>query len=205
MGFIRSSIPKSTLPWHRRLRSDRRSAWQWAVTVALAVLAAGTVRVAVADTEAARRHWGDTVPVLVTSSAVEAGASITSQTSIRRLPLGAVPEGALVTLPPEARARVDLPASTVLTPELLTHPDADLIDRAVVGIARSDSTPRLDSGDVVEVWDAGIARPEAATLNAVVTAVTGSGVEIAVPRSDLDEVVGAVAVGTVVLVVVPGP
>ena len=116
MGFIRSSIPKSTLPWHRRLRSDRRSAWRWAVTVALAVLAAGTVRVAVADTEAARRHWGDTVPVLVTSSAVEAGASITSQTSIRRLPLGAVPEGA--TPPPVS-------SHAVLTPERPRLPRLD--------------------------------------------------------------------------------
>ncbi len=204
MGLVRSSIPRSRVPWHRRVRTDRRAIRRWVVVAALAAATGGSVAGSVAGGEASRHRWGTTAPVLVTTSPVVAGDDLAQHTAVRRWPVALVPDGALARLPPGARAAVALPTGTALSTALLAATTgSDVAGRVVVAVPVGGASPSVAEADRVDVWDAATGRARAVARGAVVTAVRGESVELAVADDDVAGLVTAVAVGTVVLVALP--
>lgn len=204
MGPARSSIPRSRLPWHRRIRTDPRAVRRWLLVVVLAAATAAATAQGTAEGRRARQRWGATVAVMVTTGSVAAGEELAPRTEVQQWPVAVVPDGAPTHLPDQARAAVDLPAGTVLSPTLLASATGvDLVDRAVVAVGRDVPAPVLDEQDRVDVWDASATRPRLVARGAVVTALRGGAIELAVEHGDLAGVVTAVALGAVVLVSVP--
>ena len=144
MGLVRSSIPRSRVPWHRRVRTDRRAIRRWVVVAALAAATGGSVAGSVAGGEASRHRWGTTAPVLVTTSPVVAGDDLAQHTAVRRWPVALVPDGALARLPPGARAAVALPTGTALSTALLaTATGPDVAGRVVVAVPVGGASPSV--------------------------------------------------------------
>lgn len=204
MGPTRSSVPRSRLPWHRRLRTDPRAVRRWLVVLTLAGATAASVAHTAADGRRARREWGRLVPVLVLADPVAAQDAIGSAVALRDWPATLAPDGALTRLPDGARARLALPAGTPLTPALLAAaPGRDRSERAVVAVPRGPASPSVAVDDRVDLWDVSGVRPRAVSRGAWVDAVRGEAVEVAVAAGEVDGVVGAVALGALVLVVTP--
>lgn len=201
MGPTRSPVPRSRVPWHRRLRTDPRAVRRWLVVLALAGATAASVAHAAADGRRARREWGRLVPVLVLVAPVAAEDPLDAAAVLRDWPATLAPDGVLTRLPPGARARLALPAGTPLTAALLAAaPGRDRSDRPVVAVPRLPASPAVAVDDRVDLWDVSGVRARVVSRGAWVTVVRGEAVEVAVAADDLDDVVGAVALEAVVLV-----
>jgi hypothetical protein len=176
---------------------------RWLLVLVLASATALSVAHTMARGRRAQRDWGATVPVVVVSTPVDAGQTLAAATRVRSWPVALAPAAALTQLPRGARARVALPTGTPLSPSLLLGAaEADLSDRVVVAVPHRPEMPAVAVNDRVDLWDASTPRPRVVGADAVVTAVRGEAVEVAVSGDDLRGVVGAVALGSVVLVVV---
>lgn len=201
MGSTRSSVPRSRLPWHRRLRTDPRAVRRWLVVLALAGATAASVAHTAADGRRARREWGRLVPVLVLVAPVAAEDPLDAAVAVRDWPATLVPDGVLTGLPDGARARLALPAGTPLTATLLAEaPGRDRSDRPVVAVPRLPASPAVAVDDRVDLWDVSGVRARVVSRGAWVTVVRGEAVEVAVVADDLHDVLGAVALEAVVLV-----
>lgn len=208
MGRVRSPIPRSRLPLHRRVLADPAAVRRWLVVVALAAATAGLTARALAAGEAARTRWGTTRVVLVATRAVRPGEALTRVVRPVRWPLAHVPSRALTHLPAGSRARAALDAGAPVTAAVVTTsmPGAAPGRRRLavpVGPARLP----LRAGDRVDVWatvDPSLARGRLTTSRvAVAGVVTSAGpheVVVAVEPGEVADVAEALARATVTLV-----
>ncbi len=141
-----------------------------------------------AQAAAARDAWGEARTVLVTTQAVEAGAVLDGVVTARTIPVAALPDGAMETLPRTARARHPLAAGTVVTGVAIagtaSSPTAAAIPPGWRGlaVARGEVGLPVRVGDAVEVMaigelDGDIGRP----VSGVVAGVDDRAVTVAVP------------------------
>src|SRR5436305_10241648 len=96
-----------------RLRHRRRVPY-WLVAGCLALATAVLVGRLVGAAAAERARWGDVRSTVVTTGAVAAGMGLRGHVAERRLPVAAIPRGALVAVPDGAVAAVDLAPGEVV-------------------------------------------------------------------------------------------
>lgn len=208
MGRAHLSPARSRVPLHRRVASSPRALGRWALVVSLALLLAAVVDAALGDARQARRRWGDTVPVLVTTGPVGAGQPLAGAVTVVDWPVGLVPAGALRS--PDALTEGALAAAPRAAGEPVTAAAlAPVGDRArpLVAVPTPGARPDLSPGDRVAVWatyDPSLAggRPttSAVTDAAVVVSVREDAVVIAVDPGAVGAVVEATALATVTVV-----
>ncbi|HEX2578079.1 MAG TPA: hypothetical protein VHK88_17150, partial [Aquihabitans sp.] len=128
MGRVRSAVPRSRLPLHRRPFADPAALRRWALVAALAIVTTALVSHALSGAEDARRRWGETRTVLVVDRAVAAGDPLAGAVARRVWPVGLVPAGAVVVLPDGAEAAGAAGAGTPLTDALVARPGAGRAD-----------------------------------------------------------------------------
>jgi Flp pilus assembly protein CpaB len=191
-------------------RRLRRPVPYWAVAAVLALVSALVVGRLVADASSARDRWGRVVQAVVVVDDVAAGTALSAgDVEVRSLPAGAVPAGALQTLPDGAVATVDMVAGEALVPSRLaptgTSAVAARLPDGTRGVAVPvDGTPPLALGDRVDVvatmGDGSSGRPTVtAARDAVVVDVGEEAVTVAVAVGDVNEVAFALTAGVVTL------
>lgn len=208
MGFQSSPPARSRVPLRRRPMPPR-SGLRWSIvamlTVALVVLTSGVLSRA----ETARRRWGTTVPVLVTSRPVPAGAPFTGSVEVRSYPRALVPDGALDDpddIPKGAVATSPHPAGEALT-RTAVAPGVQASGGPLVAVATTGARPRLKVGDRVSLWatyDPSLARGRATTsivtAGATVVVTAADSIVVEVHAEDVRDVVEATALATVTVV-----
>jgi len=208
----RSPVPR---PRPSLLLALRRRPRLWWLVAALAAAGAGALVVGAVDrAEAARRAWGEAVPVVVVQRARAAGETLASgDVAVEDRPAAVVPDGALRELEPGAVLRADVIAGEVLVAERLagagtSGPVARMPagTRAVAVPAEPGMVPPVQPGDHVDVLavtalDASGtgARGQVLVARALVVAADERTVTVAVPERDAPRVASALAVGAVVL------
>lgn len=208
----RSPVPR---PRPSLLLALRRRPRLWWLVAALAAAGAGALVVGAVDrAEAARRAWGEAVPVVVVQRARAAGETLASgDVAVEDRPAAVVPDGALRELEPGAVLRADVIAGEVLVAERLagagtSGPVARMPagTRAVAVPAEPGMVPPVQPGDHVDVLavtalDASGtgARGQVLVSRALIVAVDERTVTVAVPERDAPRVASALAVGAVVL------
>lgn len=208
----RSPVPR---PRPSLLLALRRRPRLWWLVAAVAAAGAGALVVGAVDrAEAARRAWGEAVPVVVVQRARAAGETLASgDVAVEDRPAAVVPDGALRELEPGAVLRADVVAGEVLVAERLagagtSGPVARMPPgtRAVAVPAEPGMVPPVQPGDHVDVLavtalDASGtgARGQVLVARALIVAVDERTVTVAVPERDAPRVASALAVGAVVL------
>lgn len=208
MGRFRSSIPRSRLPWHRRVLADPGLIRRWAVVALLSVFTATLVQRVVSDAEAVRRRWGDTRSVLVLERTVAVGDPLAGAVTTVRWPVALTPSDAYRRLPPGARAGAIAGAGLPVTPALVDQRGTGARRGSRLMAVPVDTTALpLEVGDQVDVWattDPSISGRGLATRRVAIDAlVASSGPRAVVVEVEPDEVAAvteAVALSTVTLV-----
>jgi len=211
VGRVRSSVPRSRLPLHRRPFADPASLRRWLLVAALAVTTAAITGHVLSSAEAARRRWGDTRPVLVVGRALQAGDPLAEAVTEARWPTALVAAGTLVRaddLPEGAVASGSATAGSPVTDALVARRGDDSGDgRRRVALPPGTAPLPLERGDRVDVWatvDPSLAGGELATRRvasaAVVTSARPDSVVVAIEPDEVAEVAEAAALATVTLV-----
>ena len=151
MGRVRPSIPRSRVPWWRRLLMDPAAIRSWLTVLGLAACVALAVGHTVASAERAEASWGSSTPVLVVDQRLDAGAPLRTVTSTRRWPKALLPRSALTELPEGAVAAGALDEGTVLTAALVRSRDARSEERTVSLPVGAGPLP-VRVGDRVDLW-----------------------------------------------------
>lgn len=207
MGRVRSPVPRSRLPLHRRPFADPAVARRWLVVVVLAMATAGLTGQVLAGAEAARSSWGRTRPVLVVDRAIKAGEPLSAAVVETRWPVALMPAGALGELPDDARASGPLGPGSPVTDAAVAEVEPGGDGRRRVAIAVGAARLPLEAGDHVDVWatvDPSLTGGDLATRRVASGAtVTSSGqttVVVAVKPDEVAPVAEAAALATVTLV-----
>jgi Flp pilus assembly protein CpaB len=168
-------------------------------------------------TDATRRAWGATEPVLVVRHDVDAGTALTAaDVEVAEWPVGLIPATALVELPDRAVTRVDVVAGEPLLPSRLAGHGLSQVAAALPPGARAvavptepGTAPPLEVGDHVDVLvavaeDAAGGGPPgfAVATDAPVVAVTDDAVTVAVDRDEAPRVAVALGIGAVTLALI---
>lgn len=207
MGRVRSRIPRSRLPLHRRPFADPAAARRWLVVGVLAAATAGLTGQVLAGAESARRSWGQTLPVLVVDRAVETGEPLSAAVVEARWPKALVPAGALEELPDGARASGPLDPGSPVTDAVIAEVEPDGDGRRRMAIPLGPARLPLEAGDHVDVWattDPSLAGGELTTrrvaTDAEVTSTGQAAVVVAVQADEVAPLTEAVALATVTIV-----
>lgn len=208
MGRVRSSVPRSRLPLHRRPLADPRALRRWLLVALLAAVTAAITGSVLSRAESARSRWGSTRPVLVTDRAIEAGDPLAGAVTEARWPRALVPDDALTRLPDEAVAAGPVAAGSAVAGMLVAErgdpvgPDRRRV-ALPVGVARLP----VAAGDRVDVWatvDPSISGTRLSTsrvaVGAVVTEAGAEAVVVAVAADEVPAVAEAAALATVTVV-----
>ena len=221
---MRRPLPRFQLPLPRRavelaarvrLESARRPWIRWSAVGSCALLVGLTVQHQAGALERARQRWGEQLTVLVADRPVVRGAPIGPGDVRRiRLPLAAVPSGALTDLPPAAIAVDALATGEVVSATHVRSRGAAGLPPGTSGVAVpvAEGGLRLATGQLVDVVDAGDpllgggpASPDdvavkVLTRRAVVVAASTTSVVLAVTTAAAPSVAAAAARGAVVLI-----
>ena len=191
----------------------------WLVAAGLAGLAGLAVGQVARAADDARSQWGDTRAVLVVTRPLDPGDRLRGATVRMDRPRAVLPEGALTTVPSDARAGRALVRGETLVRSAVSAralagfggagPDGE---RRIVAVSQARAHLGLRVGDRVDVWstlDSSIAGAGRATTSRVargaeVVDVDRDTVALAVPIADTPAVAEASALGAVTLVGVPG-
>jgi hypothetical protein len=186
-----------------RYELARRPWLYWLFVAVCAAVVATTLATAHSATLHERDRWGTSVPVLVSTRALAAGAPI--RASPQQYPQAMVPADALTTLPPGATAAHALAAGEVLVAADLTGADTVPRGWAVFAVTGTDA-PTLAPGDAVALFGDGQRWCDGIVIRGggAASGVANDTVEVAVPGDCADAVSLQVAAGTVVLAAV-GP
>lgn len=201
----------------------RRAARRRALAGVLVLATVVTVHQSLTEAERVRAGWGSTTEVVVVTTRVRAGDQVAaSSVALERRPSATVPDGALRTLGPPARATVDLAPGEVLTPARLDRgargPVPAALPRGTVGVTvpLSGPAPPAEVGDRVDVvgldvvgTDGALATPGSVTGpparrvadGAVVLRRQEDAVLLAVPSAQADATAAAALAGPLALVI----
>lgn len=208
--LARRRVPRTRLPLHRRILADPSLLRRWLLVVALAAITAGLVGTVLSRAEAARRRWGATRPVLVTTRPIAPGEAVGSAVAIVQWPVAVVPPDAIADLPAEATAAADLAQGVAVTAESFRDPAGPgSEDGRRIALAVGPAPIPLAPGDHVEVWatvDPSLAGGTLSTRRVAADATVASAddtvVVISVTPDDVPDVAEAAALATVTLVAV---
>ncbi|MFM7536289.1 MAG: hypothetical protein ACKO91_10950 [Acidimicrobiales bacterium] len=186
--FFRPTMTRSFPLLEMRRAWGRRRLLRLAAVTVTGGMVAGCSWWLTAQAAAARDAWGEARTVLVTTRAVEAGAALDGLVEARAIPVAALPDGALESLPRTARARHPLSAGAVVTGVAVAgtapSPTAAAIPPGWRGlaVARSEVGLPVRVGDAVEVMaigelDGDVGRP----VSGIVAGVDDRAVTVAVP------------------------
>ena len=223
---IAARYRERTARWRRRWRGSRlaRRLVRRRVAAALAALCVGVVvHGLVTDATELRRSWGDTVPALVATRAMEAGERLDEHTTkVVDLPAALVPEGALGALPARRRvgaavARGEVLSEARFAPGGVGATAAGLAGAAAVTVPNGDAAAPVRRGDLVDVYRAGTWDPYAgggadssgatASVSKVASSArvlhtTATAVTLDLGSHEVEAVLAALAVGPPQLVIV---
>jgi len=137
----------------------RRPRLRNGLVVAIAVVCGVTVAMSVQAADRTRAAWGSTISVLVVTDDLAAGDRLDpSNTKVVGRPEPLVPDGALMSLPPDARAAAAMYAGEVVREERLASTGASALtarlppgSRAMAIPVEPGTTPPVVVGDLVEV------------------------------------------------------
>lgn len=183
-----------------RLVLARRPWIYWVVVVALAAFVAVVVNGQLSTVSAARSEWGATRTVLVADESLEPGGII--HATATELPIAALPDASLSSLPEHAVLRQRVGIGEVLTDLDVTdsHGPASLAEAGTAVAALSDPLSRgVTIGLRVQVVADGVVLAESATVVDVIDDV----VFVAVARSQAPTVAAAAQQGIANLVYLP--
>lgn len=211
MGRVRSSVPRSRLPLHRRPFADPASLRRWLLVSALALTTAAVTGHVLSGAEAARRRWGETRPVLVVERALQAGDALAGAVAVARWPTSLVPDGAMADLgdlPDGAVTSGSASAGSPVTEAVVARTGVEGDgDRRRVALSAGPARLPLERSDRVDVWataDPSLTGGDLATrrvaTGAVVTSAKADSVVVAVEPDEVADVVEAAALATVTLV-----
>ena len=187
----------------------RRRVPYWLTASAAALLVALAVGRLSATAAAERARWGTARTAVVVTSAVRAGDRLAGHVTTRSVPVALLPRRALVTLPPDAVAAVDLTPGEIVLAQRLTG--RSTVAARLPSGSRAVAVPTagglpLEIGDRVDVlatFDTGDPAAEptlAVASDALVLAVGEDAATVAVSQSAAPRVAYALAVGTITLV-----
>lgn len=176
----------------------RRPLLWWLLIAALAVAAAMTAAHSMQGVEAARRSWGSTATVWITTVDTPTGASV--HTEQRAVPLAIVPVDAVRTAPGDAIARRHLGVGEiVVTDDVTPKGIAGLMPAGTVAIGVPVHTsPHLTVGDAVIAYANG-----ARVADGMIVAIDDEQVIVAVAQGDAAGLALAVPGGAVIVGMVP--
>jgi hypothetical protein len=167
-----------------------------------------------------RRSWGDTVPALVATRALDAGELLDDAgTRVVEVPAALAPDGTLGRLPGRRRvgsavARGEVISSTRLAPAGVGATAAELAGTAAVTVASGDAAAPVRRGDLVDVYSAGAWDPYAdgasgaapsvskVASQARVLQTTAGAVTLGLATHEVEPVLAALAAGPPQLVIV---
>lgn len=198
--------PRSRLPLHRRLLTDRTLLVRWSAALVLAGTAGALTHRVVAAAEEAQHQWGRTTTVLVTTRPLAAGDPLTRAYRVERWPVALRPPAALTDVTPGDRAAVGLDAGVPLT-AAGSRAHRHVQDRRLLSIDLGPDHLAVEPGDHVDVWatvdpslGTGRVRTELVVADAVVAQNRPRSVVVAVTDRDAGPLAEAVALATVTLV-----
>ena len=181
--FLRTALAQFTTLLNvliRALQVQRRAQLIAVLVVSLVIgfLVARTVH----STRATHQQWASQVSILVTSSDVAAGESLTNANTHRvALPLAIQPPDALTEIPANARMRLALSSRTALTTSMIIRDNARIqIPSGWRGVAMPTDlvAPTVITGDHVDV----VSADAVIAAGALVIEVSATnGITIAVP------------------------
>jgi hypothetical protein len=129
----------------------RRPAVYWAAAALLALSSVLIVQRVTADARSLQEVYGDTTTVLVTTEEVSPGTALAPVTEPQEIPLGLVPDNALLEVEPAQQATVTLTRGSIVTLPHVTGTAALAIDEAAVAIPRGPQTPPVAAGQAILV------------------------------------------------------
>ena len=150
MGRLRNAVPRSRVPWHRRVLRDPAAVRYWLLVGAVALVLATVVGRSLDRAESTRRGWGRTRLVLIAARPIRTDEPLAGAVRRERWPTGLVPPAALTALRPDARAVGPLDPGTPITSASLA--DQHRADHRTVAVALPDAHLPVEPGDVVDVW-----------------------------------------------------
>lgn len=183
------------------VRLLRRPAVYWSAVGVLALLSLVVIHRFTADARALRSAYGATTEVLVTTGPVEAGDRLAERSSVRQVPVGLVPDGALDSIGPEERSAATLTAGSVVTAAAVAPAAALGPDDAALAIPRGPTTPPAGPGQaVLVVVNADpLAGLEHRLVEARVVEADDERLVVAIGRGDLAVTSAALQAGDVVV------
>lgn len=171
------------------------------LAVALALGTAIAVNQLTAEARRLRDAYGATLDVAVVADDVEVGRRIADVAELRAVPIGVVPDGALVAIEDDAVAAVPLTAGTMVTRPHVRNGTALAADEAALALPVGPTTPVLSAGALVIILSAAdpFAPGPTTQVSARVLEAGAAQVLVAVHLDDLPAATTAVASGTVTL------
>ena len=211
MVGTRSRIPRHRPPFHRRLLADPAVLRRWLLVLSLATVASWLTYSAITAADEARARWDDTRPVVITTSPLQRGDSLSESLAMAEWPVALVPEGALgslVEVGDDDRAAGPLAPGTPVTEASTVRPGATGgADLRRIAVAHGPAPLPVRPGDRVDVWatyDPSLAgsglQTRRVARGAEVVAVDDQVAVVAVEQTEAADVTEAVALATVVLV-----
>ena len=181
--FLRAAIAQFTTALNvliRALQIQRRA--QLIAVLVVSVVIGFLVARTMHSTRATQHQWASQVSVLVTSSNIAAGESLTNANTHRiALPLAIQPPDALTTIPTDARVRIALTSRTALSTSMIIGDNARIqIPSGWRGVAMPTDlvAPTVIAGDHVDVVTADTVIAAGAL---VIEVSPTNGITIAVP------------------------
>jgi Flp pilus assembly protein CpaB len=181
--FLRTALAQFTTLFNvliRALQIQRRA--QLIAVLVVSVVIGFLVARTVHSTRATQHRWASQMSVLVTSSNIAAGESLTNANTHRvALPLAIQPHDSLTEIPANARSRIALSSRTALSTSLIIRDNARIqIPSGWRGVAMPTDlvAPTVIAGDHVDV----VSADTVITAGALVIEVSpANGITIAVP------------------------
>jgi Flp pilus assembly protein CpaB len=181
--FLRTALAQFTILLNaliRALQIQRRA--QLIAVLVVSVVIGFLVARTMHSTRATQRQWASQVSVLVTSSNIAAGESLTNANTHRiALPLAIQPPDSLTKIPTDARVRIALTSRTALSTSMIIRNNARIqIPSGWRGVAMPTDlvAPTVIAGDHVDVVTADTV---IAARALVIEVSPTNGITIAVP------------------------
>lgn len=211
MEGTRRRIPRHRPPLVRRLLADPGALRRWLLVLALAATASLTTSSIISAADEARDRWDTTRPVVVTTSPLQRGDTLSGSLAVAEWPAALAPDGAVSSLADvgdDARAAGPMAAGAPVTGAgTVRSGTTEADDLRRVAIAHGPAPLPVRAGDRVDVWatydpslaGSGLQTRRVASGAEVVT-VDDRVTVVAVETDDAASVTEAVALATVVLV-----